>query len=163
MNSQSSYSLSTSEVGRLPAYLKLAQGLNRSRTAFNSTFRENLDPLVKADKCAQDVDDIGIAANNIEELVDNIESDFIKIRQAGLKLSMAKCAFGHPEIEFLGLSITSKGVAPIEEKIDKFLKNIKLPTSVKSLQRYIEFVQFYRRYIPKLAEKPVPLYKLSQI
>ena len=75
---------------------------------------------------------------------------------------MAKCAFGHPEIKFLGRSITNKGIAPIEDKIDKFLKNIKLPTSVKSLQRYIGFVQFYRQYIPRLAEKLVPLYKLLQ-
>ena len=97
------------------AYLRLAQGLNRSLSAFFSTVREYLDPLVKADKCAQYVDDIGITANNVEELVDNIESVFIKIRQAGLNLSMAKCAFGHPEIEFLGRSITSKGVVPVEE------------------------------------------------
>ena len=142
------------------AFLRLAQGLNRSLSAFNSTVREYLDPLVKADKCAQYVDDIGIAANTAEELVNNIEAVFTKIRQAALKLSMAKCAFGHPEIEFLGRSITTKGIAPIEDKLDKFLKNIKLPTSVKSLQRYIGFVQFYRQYIPRLAEKQVPLYKL---
>ena len=42
----------------------------------------------------------------------------------------------------------------------KFLENIKLPTSVKSLQRFIGFVQFYCQYIPRLAEKLVPLYKL---
>ena len=82
------------------AYLRLAQGLNRSLSAFNSTVREYLVPLVKADKCDQYVDDIGIAANNVEELVDNIELVFIKIRQAGLKLSMAKCAFGHPKSNF---------------------------------------------------------------
>ena len=144
------------------AFLRLAQGLNRSLSAFNSTVREYLDPLVKADKCAQYVDDIGIAASTVEELVDNIEAVFTKVRQAGLKLSMSKCAFGHPEIEFLGRSITSKGIGPIEKKIDDFLKSIKLPTSVKSLQRYIGFVQFYRQYIPRLAEKLVPLYKLLQ-
>ena len=138
------------------AFLRLAQGLNRSLSSFNSTVREYLDPLVKADKCAQYVDDIGIAASTVEELVDNIEAVFTKVRQAGLKLSMSKCAFGHPEIEFLGRSITSKGIGPIEKKIDDFLKNIKLPTSVKSLQRYIGFVQFYRQYIPRLAEKLVP-------
>ena len=144
------------------AFLRQAQGLNRSLSAFNSTIREYLDPLVKADKCAQYVDDIGIAANTVEELVNNIEAVFTKIRQAGLKLSVAKCALGHSEIEFLGRSITTKGITPIEEKIDKFLENIKLPTSVKSLQPYIGFVQFYRQYIPRLAEKLVPLYKLLQ-
>ena len=33
---------------------------------------------------------------------------------------------------------------------------------MKSLQRYIGFVQFYRQYIPKLTEKLVPTYKLLQ-
>ena len=75
---------------------------------------------------------------------------------------MSKCAFGHPQIDFLGRSITSKGVAPLEDKIDNLLKKIKLPTSVKSLQRYIGFLQFYRQYIPRLAEKLTPLYKLLQ-
>ena len=144
------------------AYLHLAQGLNRSLSAFNSTIREYLDALVKADKCAHYVDDIGVAAHNVDELVANIEAVFQQIQKAGLKLSMSKCAFGHPKIEFLGRSITTKGVATLEKRIDDFLKKLKLPTSVKSLQRYIGFVQFYRQYIPKLAEKLVPLYKLLQ-
>ena len=144
------------------AYLRLAQGLNRSLSAFNSTIREYLDTLVKADKCAQYVNDIGIAANNVDEQVLNIEAVFQQIQKAGLKLSMSKCAFGHPKIEFLGRSITTKGIAPLEDKIDKFLNKLKLPTSVKSLQRYIGFVQIYRQYIPMLAEKLVPLYKLLQ-
>ena len=67
---------------RMFAYLRLAQGLNRSLSTFNSTVREYLEPLVKADKCVQYVDGIGFAANNVEEEVDNNESVFIKIRQA---------------------------------------------------------------------------------
>ena len=144
------------------AYLCLAQGLNRSLSTFNSTIREYLDALVKADKCAQYVDDIGVAAHNVDELAANIEAVFQQIQKAGLKLSMSKCAFGHPKIEFLGRSITTKGIAPLADRIDDFLKKLKLPTSVKSLQRYIGFVQFYRQYIPKLAEKLVPLYRLLQ-
>ena len=144
------------------AYLRLAQALNRSFSAFNSTIREYLDALVKADKRAQYVDDIGIAANNVDELIINIEAVFQQIQKAGLKLSMSICAFGHPKIEFLGRSITTKGIAPLEDKIDKFLNNLKTPTSVKLLQRYIGFVQFYRQYITMLAEKLVPLYKLLQ-
>ena len=42
---------------------RLAQGLRRSVFAFSSFLREHLDAVVKADQCAQNVDDIGIAAN----------------------------------------------------------------------------------------------------
>ena len=136
--------------------------MNRSLSAFNSTIREYLDALAKTDKCAQYVDDIGVAASNVDVLVANIEAVFQQIQKAGLPLSMSKCAFGHPKIEFLGRSITTKDIAPLEGRIDNFLKKLKLPISVKSLQRYIGFVQFYRQYIPKLAEKLVPLYKLLQ-
>ena len=69
---------------RTIAYLRLAQGLNRSLSAFNSTIREYLDALVKADKCAQYVDDIGIAANNVDELIISIEAVFQQMQKAGL-------------------------------------------------------------------------------
>ena len=88
------------------AYLRSVPGLNRSLSAFNGTVRENIDPLVKADKCAQYVHDIGIAAQSVDELTANIESIFEQIQQAGLKLSMSNCAFALPKIEFLGRSIT---------------------------------------------------------
>ena len=70
------------------AYLRLAQGLNRSLSAFNSTIREYLDALVKADKCAQYVDDIGIAANNVDELIINIEAVFQQTQKAGLAVDV---------------------------------------------------------------------------
>ena len=41
---------------------------------------------------------------------------------------MSKCAFGHPKIEFLGRSIISKNVGPIEDKIEKLLEITKFPT-----------------------------------
>ena len=66
------------------AYKKLAQGLSRSVSAFSSFMREYLDPVVKADQCAQYVDDIGIAANNATDLTRNIRTVFKCIRQAGL-------------------------------------------------------------------------------
>ena len=50
------------------AYKRLAQGLSRSVSAFSSSMREYLDTVVKADQCAQYVDDIGIAANNATDL-----------------------------------------------------------------------------------------------
>ena len=45
-------------AGRTFAFKRLAQGLSRSVSAFSSFMREYLDPVVKADQCAQYVDDI---------------------------------------------------------------------------------------------------------
>ena len=63
-------------ASRTFAYRRLAQGLSRSVSAFLSFMREYLDRVVKADQCAQYVDDIGIAANNTTDLTRNIRAVF---------------------------------------------------------------------------------------
>ena len=82
-------------ASRIFAYKRLAQGLSRSVSAFSSFMRGYLGPVVKADICAQYVDDIGIAANNATDLTWNIRAVFKCIRPAGLKLTIEKC---HSEV-----------------------------------------------------------------
>ena len=145
------------------AYKRLAQGLSRALSAFSSFMREYLDKVIKADQCAQYVDDIGIAANTVTQLIRNIRAVFECIRKAGLKLTIKKCHFGVTEIEFLGRTITPQGVAPQTHKIQKFLTNIRFPKSKKQVQRYIGFVNYYRPYIPRLSEKLLSFYELLKI
>ena len=130
---QSIQLLSFNFGSRTFAFLRLAQGLNRSLSAFTSVVPEYLDPLVKADRCAQYVDDIGIAADTPDELIENLELVLQQLTKAGLKLSMNKCEFGQQQIEYLGKSISSTGIAPIEKRITDYLKKLKPPNSVKAL------------------------------
>ena len=104
-------------ASRTFAYRRLAQGLSRSMSAFSIFMREYLDPVVKADQCAQYVDDIGIAANNATDLTRNIRAVFQCIRNAGMKLTIEKCHFGVRQVEFLGRTISSEGVSPQCNKI----------------------------------------------
>ena len=142
------------------AYKRLAQGLSRSVSAFSSIMREYLDPVVKAGQCAQYVDDIGISANNARDLTRNIRAVFKCIRQVALKLTIEKCHFRVRQVEFLGRTISSEGVSPQTHKLQNFLKKLRLPKSKKALQRYLGFVNYYRNYIPRMAEKLNPFYKL---
>ncbi len=135
-------------ASRTFAYKRLAQGLSRSVSAFSSFMREYLDPLIKADRCAQYMDDIGIAGKDANEFVENLEAVFQKIREAGLKLSMGKSQFGVHKIEFLGRTITPQGISPINDKVEKFLEDLKMPSNLKQTQRFIGFINFYKDFIP---------------
>ena len=163
MADQRSVEMLANFASRTFAYKRLARGLSRS--AFSSFMREYLDPVVKADQCAQYVDDIGIAANNATDLTRNIRAAFKCIRQAGLKLTDEKSNFGVRQVEFLGRTISPEGISPEgispqARKIQKFLVKLRFPKSKKALQRYLGFVNYYRNYIPRMAEKLHPFYKL---
>ena len=147
-------------ASRTFAYRRLAQGLGRSVSVFSSFMREYLDPVVKADQCAQYVNDIGIAANNATDLTRNIRAVFKCIRKAGLKLTIEKCHFAVKQVEFLGRTISSEGVLPQSQKIQNFLNKLRFPKSKKALQRYLGFINYYRNYIPRMAEKLNPFYKI---
>ena len=77
-------------ASRTFAYNRLAQGLNRASSSFSSFMREYLDKVMKADQCAQYVDDIEIAGNSVMQLIRNIRAVFGCIRQVGLKLNIEK-------------------------------------------------------------------------
>ena len=111
-------------ASRTFAYKRLAQGLSRALSAFSSFMREYLDRVIKADQCAQYVDDIGVAAIDANQLIANLRATFQCI-EAGLKLSMHKCHFGATEIDFLGRSITPEGVKPQKERITNLMEKNK--------------------------------------
>ena len=122
--------------------------------------REYLDSVIKADQCAQYVDDIGIAANRTEQLIKNIRAVFKCIRTAGLELSIEKCHFKVTQVEFLGRTITPDEVAPQDQKVKNFLSKVRFPKSKKQGQRYIGFVNYYRNDIPRLSNKLIGVYEL---
>ena len=111
------------------AHKRLAQGLGRYVSAFSSSMREYLYPVIKADQCAQYVDDIGIAANNATDLTRNFRAVLKCIRQAGLKLTIEKCHFGVRQVEILGRTISPEGISPQARKIHNFLDKLRLPKS----------------------------------
>ena len=122
--------------------------------------RQQLDKCILNDKCFQYFDDVGTAATDAKKIIANLKEILECIRKSGLKLSPQKCEFGKGSVTFLGSKITSSGMAPITEKTDKFLHSLKPQRTLKQVRRFIGFCQFYKAFIPRLAEKLLPLYQL---
>ena len=75
---------------------------------------------------------------------------------------MEGCEIRVPNITFLGRSISSEGTMLNKTKVDKFLSAIKMPKIVKETKRLIGCFQYFRHYLPKLADKFLPFYHLTK-
>ena len=109
-------------ASRIIAYRRLAQKHSPSLST-TSTF--NLDAVVKADQCAQYIEDIGIAANAPQQMTKNSTAVFQRLTNADLKLTIANCHFEVQELDFVGCTLTTKGVAPQKQKYSMLLQTSK--------------------------------------
>ena len=147
-------------ASRTFAYRRFAQGVSRSLSVFSSFMRECLDPVVKADQCAQNVDDIGNAAKNATDLTRNIRAVFKCSRQAGLKVTIKKRHFGSTQVEFLERTILAEGISPQGRKIKNFLDKFRFLQSKKALQRYLSFRELLQKLYSQDGYEPKQFYKL---
>ena len=105
--------------------------------------------------------DIGIAANDANQLIKSFRATLECIREAVLKLTMHNCHFGATEINFFGRTITPEGVKPQKEGITNFLEKKKQisPSQKKALQCYLGSLNYYRSYIPRLSGNLLPFFQ----
>ena len=102
------------------------------------------------------LNDVLVASSTAEQLEKDLRQLFSALKQFGLVLNEGKCIFGVPEMEFLGHSVSTRGISPLPGKIEA-VKRFEQPQSVKSLQRFLGLVNFYRRLLPNVAETMQPL------
>ncbi len=92
------------------------------------------------------LDDVIIFSETFEDHLNDIREVFDLIRNAGLKLKRKKCQFIKESVNYLGHIISSTGIAPDPDKIDK-IANYKTPESVDEVRSFLGLAGYYRRFI----------------
>ena len=69
-----------------------------------------------------------------------------ELRKNGLFANLKKCRFHKDEVRFLGYVVSAQGVRMEEERIDA-VKNWPKPKSVRDIQVFLGFANFYCRFI----------------
>src|SRR4051812_31752449 len=76
-----------------------------------------------------------------------------------MKLNLAKCTFGVLAGKLLGYIVSERGIEANSEKINAIM-TLQKPASVKGVQQIIGCVAALSRFINRLVEKAIPLYRL---
>lgn len=106
-------------------------------------------------------DDIALQGQTYIQLLQRIRQVFEKLRKCGLHLNKKKCQFFQRSVTYLGHTINEQGLHPTQEKVSD-IKNSPRPTDVSSLRTFLGMINYYQQFIPNLASKLNPLYRLLQ-
>lgn len=106
------------------------------------------------------IDDILVASHDENEHKIHLRLLFQRLSEYGLNIKSSKSIFGVKSLHFLSHIITDKGILPSPEKVEA-INNLSIPNSLKGLQQFVGMVNYYNRFIPKLAEMLCPIYNLS--
>ena len=96
-----------------------------------------------------------------KEHLEALKLTFQQLRKYNLSIRLDKCIFAQPKVEQFGLIISSKGVSPSPENVDK-IKNYPRPNNVKELRRFLGMTNYYREFVQKYAELCEPLQELER-
>ena len=105
------------------------------------------------------VDDIMIHSQTFEEHLSHLRLVFERLRAAHLTLSVNKCVFATPSVQFLGNIFTKDGIFPSKSKTAA-IDSLPTPKSQKEVKRFLGVTGYYRRYIPSYSKIAYPLFKL---
>ena len=78
------------------------------------------------------------------------------LRKYGLYANLKKCRFYKDEVRFLGFVVSRDGIKMEEERINAVKKWLE-PQSVRDIQVFIGFANFYRRFIKGFSRIAAPL------
>ncbi len=136
-------------------YLVMPFGLSNSPSVFhafiNDVFRDMLNRWVIVY-----IDDILIYSDSYQDHIKHVRSVLQRLIVNQSYAKTEKCEFHQDTISFLGYVISSGGLAMDERKVQAVI-NWPRPLTIKELQRFLGFANFYQRFTHNFSTTAAPL------
>ena len=102
-------------------------------------------------------DDILVSGDNAKDHLMNLRALFKRLEEKGLRCNREKCVFAQVSIDYLGHTLSSRGIAK-GSKVDAILE-MPTPKNISTLKSFLASVQFYSKFLPPyFSEITEPLY-----
>jgi RNase H-like domain found in reverse transcriptase/Reverse transcriptase (RNA-dependent DNA polymerase)/Integrase zinc binding domain/Retroviral aspartyl protease len=141
-------------------YLVMPFGLTNAPAVFqrmmNTIFSDVIDVFVVIY-----LDDILVYSPDEESHVSHVRLVLSRLREYKLYAKLEKCEFHVSKVEFLGFVLSNGTVAMDPSKVSS-VSTWPAPSSVREIQSFLGFVNFYRRFIPGFAKIAHPITSLTK-
>ena len=122
----------------------------------NDILREYLDLI-----CVGILDDVIIFSETEEEHVVHVKQILDVLRQHQLYAKVQKCEFHKPQMTFVGYMVSQDGIGMDPAKVAAIL-DWPVPKTVKEVQSFLGFANFYRKFIKDYSAVATPLTTLTR-
>ena len=124
------------------------------------TFQRFIDEVTRGlDFCFGYLDDILVFSKDEHNHERHLRQLFECLNKYGVLLNVNKCVFGVQEVTFLGYHVSADGTRPLDDKI-RAIQEFPQPKTVKELRRFLGMLNFYHRFLPRVAQIQAPLNRL---
>jgi hypothetical protein len=106
-------------------------------------------------------DDVVIYSESYEEHLTHLKVVLDLLRSAGLTVELEKVVFATSQISFFRNQILPQGVS-IDPERTGAIRKFNPPRDMKGISRFIEMINFYHKFIPRLADLAAPLNALRK-
>ena len=107
------------------------------------------------------LDDILIYSEEIGQHENHVRATLARLRDSGLFVKLEKCTFGEESVEYLGFIISPQGLNMDKTRVST-VQDWPLPCSVKDIQAFLGFCNFYRRFIHNYSKIAFPMTQLTR-
>jgi Reverse transcriptase (RNA-dependent DNA polymerase) len=136
-------------------YTVMPFGLKNAPGQFQKFIDHVLAPLEKSFVLAY-LDNILVFSNSKEEHEQHLTLVLQTLQKAELRIKPSKCLFFKESVPFLGFTIGQGNLSMNSENVQS-ITDWQPPSNVKGLQRFLRFINFYRRFIPNLSQISKPM------
>lgn len=124
-----------------------------------SCFQRIIDDIISKEKLSGTfayIDNVTICGNDSKSHDENLKQFMKAAEKYGITFNDSKSIIGVEEINMLGYRVSKGTIRPDPERFES-LRNMKPPTSPKSLQRIIGLFSYYSQWISHFSDKIRPL------
>jgi hypothetical protein len=117
----------------------------------SNTFQRKMDRVKnKLSFCFAFQDDLEVASRTEKEPRQHLCTIFQRLQEHGLVINAEKCIFDVASIDFLGHRVDAAGVTTLSQYVSAVV-DFPQPSTVKELQAFLGMLNFYRRFLPAIA------------